>query len=224
MTDADVGEYWRCTAIEPDTRLRVGRGIAPTETQAAVERWTQVKQREAHRHSPPSVLSDGWGGHREALVQVYGQVPAYCGRGRPPTRKQPGDDWHYTQMVKQRDAKGNLIGVEVRVIYGDDTTLARTGERTTCVERTNLTSRHMNGRLVRRTLGYSKRLEMLRAACIWEDVVYNFARPVKTLRQEIDTNGKRWRQQSPAMAAGLTNHIWSLHDLLMCIPVPIRSI
>lgn len=110
------------------------------------------------------------------------------------------------------------------MVYGDDTTLERTGKRTTCVERTNLTSRHMNGRLVRKTLGYSKRLEMLRAACAWEDVIYNFARPVKTLRQEIDTNGNRWRQQSPAMAAGLTDHIWSIRDLLMCVSVPIRSI
>jgi hypothetical protein len=57
--------------------------------------------------------------------------------------------------------------------------------------------------LLRKTLGYSKRLEMLRAASAWEDMVYHFARPVKTLRQEIDTGGKRWRQQSPAMAAGL---------------------
>jgi hypothetical protein len=147
--DDERGEYWRCTAIEPQTRLRVGRGIAQTETQSAIELWTKVKKRAAHHDSPPPVLSDGWGGHREALVQVYGQVPPYQGRGRPPTRKQPGDDWHYTQMVKQRDATGNLIGVDVRVIYGDDTTLERTGQRTTCVERTNLTSRHMNGRLVR---------------------------------------------------------------------------
>ncbi|MEL6151904.1 MAG: transposase, partial [Chloroflexota bacterium] len=99
-----------------------------------------------------------------------------------------------------------------------------TGTRTTCVERTNLTSRHMNGRLVRKTLGYSKRSEMLRAACAWEDMVYNLTRPVKTLRQEIDTNGKRWRKQSPAMVAGLTDHIWSIRDLLMCVPVPTRSI
>ena len=224
VTDDGSGEHWRCTAIEPDTRLRVGRGIAPTETQAAIELWTQVKQRKAHQHSPPPVLSDGWGGHREALVQVYGQVPPYRGRGRRPTRKRPADDWHYTQMVKQRDATGNLMGVEVRVIYGDNTTLERTGTRTTCVERTNLTSRHMNGRLVRKTLGYSKRLEMLCAACAWEDAVYNFARPVKTLRQEIDTSGKRWRQQSPAMVAGMTNHVWSIRDLLMCVPVPTRSI
>ena len=130
--------------------MRVGRGIAQTETDAAIQLWQQVKQRTAHAHRPPPVLSDGWGGHREALVAVYGQVPAYTGRGRPPTRKQPGEGWHYTQMVKQRDDQGKLLGVDIRVIYGDETTLSKTGTRTTCVERTNLTSRLMNGRLVRK--------------------------------------------------------------------------
>ena len=223
IADDAVGEYWRCTAIEPTTRLRVGRGIGQTETDAAIQLWQQVKQRDAHRPRPPPVLSDGWGGHREALVEVYGQVPAYKGRGRPPTRKQPGAGWHYAQMVKQRDATGNLIGIEWRVIYGDDTTLEHTGQRTTCVERTNLTSRHMNGRLVRKTLGYSKRFEMLEAACAWEDVVYNFARSVKTLRREINFEGQRWLQRSPAMAAGLTDHIWSIRELLMLVPIPTNS-
>ena len=74
------------------------------------------------------------------------KLPAYGGLGRRLTRKQPVEGWHDTQMVKQRDAHGNLLGVEVRVIYGDDTTLDRTGTRTTCVERTNLTSCLMNSR------------------------------------------------------------------------------
>jgi hypothetical protein len=141
-----------------------------------------------------------------------------------PSRKHPGSDWHYTQMVKQRDPKGNLIGVQVRVIYGDATTLTRTGERTAHVERTHLTSRHMNGRLVRKTLGFSKRLAMLRAACIWEDCVYNLARSVKTLRREINLPSQRWELRSPAMAAGLTDQIWSIRQLLTAIPVPTNSI
>jgi len=221
----DKGEYWRCTAIEPETRLRVGRGIGQNETQAAIQLWQQVKQREAHADAPPPILSDGWGGHREALVQVYGQVPEYSGRGRPPTQKQALDGWHYTQMVKQRDAKGHLMGVDIRVIYGDETTLARTGTRTVYVERTNLTSRLMNGRLVRKTLGFSKELTMLEASCIWEDVVYNLTRSVKTLRVEVMPQTKRrWIQRSPMMAAGITEHIWSIRQVLMAVPVPTNSI
>ena len=205
--------------------MRVGRGIGQNETQAAIELWQQVKQRDAHADYPPAVLSDGWGGHREALVRVYGEVPEYSGHGRPPTRKQALDGWHYTQMVKQRDAKGNLIGVDIRVIYGDETTLARTGTRTVYVERTNLTSRLMNGRLVRKTLGFSKELTMLEASCVWEDVIYNLTRSVKTLRLEVMPQTKRrWIHRSPAMAAGITDHIWSIRQLLMAVPVPTNSI
>lgn len=153
-------------------------------------------------------------------MEVYRQVPPYTGRGRPPTHKHPGANWHYAQMVNS----GKLIGIDLRVIYGDDTTLERTGTRTTGVERTHLTSRHMNSRLVRKTLGYSKQLAMLEAACVWEGVVYNLARRVKTLRREIDSEGKRWLPVSPAMAAGLTDHIWAIRDLLMLVPLPINSI
>jgi len=220
----EAGEYWRCTAIEPDTRLRVGRGIGQTETEAAIALWQQVKRRDAHCDSPPPLLSDGWGGHREALVHVYGHIPAYKGRGRPPSRKQPGANWHYTQMVKQRDATGKLTGIKVRVIYGDETTLTQTGVRTVRVERTNLTSRHMNGRLVRKTLGFSKRVAMLRAACAWEDVMYNLARPVKTLRLAVNNGHQRWLQRSPAMVAGLANHIWSIRELLLLVPTPTNTI
>lgn len=222
--DDEPGEYWRCTLIESKTRLRVGRGIAQTETTAAITLWQQVKKRKAHRASPPPLLSDGWGGHREALVAVYGKVPEYKGRGRPPTRKQPEKDWHYTQMVKQRDERGKLLGVDIRVIYGDETTLERTGERTVRVERTNLTSRHMNGRLVRKTLGFSKRLVMLRAACAWEDMIYNWGRSVKTLRVEVNDGVQRWQQRSPAMAAGLTDHIWSIEEILSLVPAPTNSL
>jgi len=204
--------------------LRVGRGIDQTETDAAIQLWQQVKQRAAHSSNPPPVLSDGWGGHREALVEVYGQVPPYTGRGRPPTRKQPVEGWHYTQMVKQRDNQGNLLGVDIRVIYGDHSTLNKTGTRTSCVERTNLTSRLMNGRLVRKTLGFSKRLDMLSAACVWEDVVYNLARPVKTLRLEVSPQlDRRWLQRSPAMAAHITDHVWSIRQVLFTIPLPTNS-
>lgn len=191
------------------------------ETQAAIALWQQVRQRDAHQDSPP-LLSDGWGGQREAVVlRPHARLQRAW---TTPARKQPGADWQYTHMVKQRDATGNLIGIDLRVIYGNETPRDRTGERTTCAERTHLTSRHMDGRLVRKTPVYSKRVDMLQAACAWQDVVYNFARPVNTLRCAINIHGKRWLQSSPAMAAGLTDHLWSIRELLMRLPLPTNSI
>lgn len=201
-----------------DTRLRVGRGLAKTETEASVQALSMLKER-SQSDRPPGLVSDGWGGHKEALLEVYGQVPPYTGRGRPPTKKRPQPGWQYLQVVKQRE-NGRVIGTETRVIYGDDQlTPALLGEHTAYVERTNLTTRHMNGRLVRKTLGFSKRRAMLEAACVWEDVVYNFARHVKTLRLEVNDGHRRWLQRSPAMAADITNHIWDIEELLTCVPI-----
>jgi hypothetical protein len=95
------------------------------------------------------------------MVEVWGEVLKYRGRGRPPTKKKSQVDWQYLQMVKQRE-KGRVI--RAKTIYGEDERemLELLGNSTSYVERTNRTSRHMNGRLVRKTLGYSKELKMLR--------------------------------------------------------------
>ena len=203
--------------------MRVGRGFGQNETEAAVALWEQVKQRKAHQNTPPPFLSDGWGGHREALLRVYGHVPTYTGRGRPPTCKRPSDEWHYTQMVKQRDARGHLLGIDIRVIYGNADTLTLTGTRTAYVERTNLTARHMNARLTRNTLAFSKQLTMIRVSSIWEDLVYNLTRAVKTLRIEVNDGQRRWLPQSPAMKAGVVDHLWSIRELLTLVPIPTNS-
>jgi hypothetical protein len=167
------------------------------------------------------LVCDGWGGYDEAMVEVWGKVPEYKGRGRPPTKKQPRAGWQHLQVVKQRE-NGRVMGVKAKTIYGDEReVLELLGGTTTYVERTNLTSRHMNGRLVRKTLGYSKELKMLRASSIWEDALYNLGRALKTLRIESpDPGGRRWIGRSPAMAAGLTDHIWQIEELLSTLPLP----
>ena len=96
------------------------------------------------------------------------------------------------------------------------------GEHTASVERTHLTSRQMNGRLVRKSLSYSKQLRLLRAASSWKDWVYNVTRPVKTLRVECAacSGQRRWRARTPAMAAGLMGHIWTIKELLTMVGIP----
>jgi hypothetical protein len=96
------------------------------------------------------------------------------------------------------------------------------GEHTAYVERTHLTSRQMNGRLVRKGLSYSKQLKLLQAACSWEDWVYNLTRPVKTLRVECAAGSgqRRWQARTPALAAGLTDHLWTVKELLMTVVLP----
>jgi hypothetical protein len=44
------------------------------------------------------MATDGKGGYRDALLETWGQVPEYGGHGRPATRKQAQEDWHYLQL------------------------------------------------------------------------------------------------------------------------------
>ncbi len=59
--------------IEIDTRLRLARGIAKTETKASITVFETLKRR-GHPEAPPAVVSDGWGGIKQAMIAVYGQV------------------------------------------------------------------------------------------------------------------------------------------------------
>ncbi len=111
--------------------------------------------------------------------------------------------------------------MHITVVYGDpDEVLELMGGHTAYVERTNLTSRQMNGRLVRKSLSYSKQREALEAACAWEDWVYNLTRTVETLALPVWDGNRRWKRQTPAMAAGLTDHIWTIKELLMTVVPP----
>jgi hypothetical protein len=204
-----------------DTRLRVGRAIAKTEEEGAITLMEQIKSH-APEEGPPAIATDGKGAYREAMLKVWGKVPDYNGRGRPPSSLKPEEDWYYLQVMKER-CGSKLVSIKAKPIYGDHDKLKQLlGEHTAYVERTNLTSRQMNGRLVRKTLSFSKELRMLFAASALEDALYNFTRPVRTLHVELEepTRQARWQQRTPAMAAGLTDHIWTVKELLHLVLVP----
>jgi hypothetical protein len=199
----------------------VARAIGKTEEIIAPQLMEQVKMH-APDEGPPAVSSDGKGAYPKAMVETWGKVPEYGGRGAPPTLPKPGKDWQCLQVIKKRKG-GKLESVRIKIVYGDSEEVkAKLGCHTAYVERTNLTSRTMNGRLVRKTLSFSKELRFLKAASALEDVLYNFTRPVKTLHVELanPTKHARWQQRTPAMAAELTDHIWTVRELLTKILVP----
>lgn len=167
--------------IDMDSRLGVARGIAKTETKACIEVFQTLKRR-GQPDAPPPTVSDSWGGIDDAMVEVYGVVPEYEGIGRPPTIKRPQSGCQYLQAVKQRE-NGRVVGVKLRVIYGDEEEAVKLlGRSTAYLERTQLTTRLFNGRLTRKTLAFSKLPEMYGASAVWEDLLYNLARRLKTLR------------------------------------------
>jgi hypothetical protein len=182
----ETGEFMRSTMLDMDSRMRVATAVEKDETQASRSVF-EILQRRGHPDAPPPTISDGWGGIDEAMLAVYGLTPEYSGRGRPPTRKKPGKDWLYLQMVKQHDEHGHFTGTKLKAIFGCLQELVQLlGGSTAYIERSNLTSRMFNGRQTRKTLAFSKELGNHRAAALWEDAYYNLVKYHKSLRLPAD--------------------------------------
>jgi hypothetical protein len=220
----ESGQFWCSTYLDRDTRLRVARGIAKNETLASSKVFEALKSR-GHPEGPPPTISDGWGGIDEAMIAVYGLIPEYGGRGRPPTRKKPGTDWLYLQMVKQHDEHGHFLGTKLRAIYGSKTEVVDLlGESTAYIERSNLTSRTFNVRQTRKTWAFSKEVFFHETAALLEDCYYNLVHPHKSLRLSLaDALPQKCLPRTPAMASNLTDHIWSVKELFSVVPIPINT-
>ena len=123
-------------------------------------------------------------------------------------------------MHKTRE-KSRVVAVEQRVIFGTvaavsaalAASLVSAAVNTVFVERHNGTDRNRNARKVRKTYCFSKDWEVHEAMTCFTLYSSNFCSPVRTLREEIAP--KRYRQRTPAMAAGLTDHVWSLEEWLL---------
>ena len=110
--------------------------------------------------------------------------------------------------------------VEERVIFGDPdevrALLAASAVsrkiNTAFIERNNGTDRNRNARKARRTYCFSKHWDVHEAVTYFTMYSYNFCWPVRTLRVR-DTQGN-WQHRTPALAAGLTDHVWSLAEWL----------
>jgi hypothetical protein len=172
--------------------------------------------------------------YREAILKAFGQwmQPERQGqRGRrPKPRLVPPPDLLYAQVVKHR-RKGRVVKVTTEVVFGTPEALGAYLKRspasrrvnTAFVERQNNTMRQHNRRFTRKTLGFSKKrywMERQLHLCVG---YYHFCLPHSGLREEIDPplptkgNGspKKWQEVTPMMAAGVTDHVWTLQELLM---------
>jgi hypothetical protein len=120
--------------------------------------------------------------------------------------------------VRKRREGGRVVEVVRTLVFGRfallqlllDRSMVSTTINTSFVERHNGTDRHQNSRKRRKTYGFSKEIAMHHAASYFVGYSYNFCWCVRTLRVR-DGDG-RWRPRTPAMAAGLTDHVWSLED------------
>jgi hypothetical protein len=93
---------------------------------------------------------------------------------------------------------------------------------TSFVERENLTLRQHNRRLTRKTNGFSKELSWLEKQLWLSLAYYHLVLPHDSLRQPLDVpeptrgsgSARQWRPMTPAMAAGMTEHVSTTTELL----------
>jgi IS1 family transposase len=206
------GDQWDHIAFDPDSRLVLSVVVGKRTTGSAVLLLEDVRERLGGR-VPELVTSDEYAAYREALLAVFGQevVPPRTGkRGRPagPRLVPPQGLCHAT--VRKTRAKGRVVAVESRVVLGE--LPAGAGVSTSYLERHNATDRHRNARKGRKTYRFSKDWAIHAAVTAFTMYSYNFCWPVRTLRERGHED--RWRQRTPGMVAGLTDHVWSLEEWL----------
>lgn len=176
----------------------------------------------------PLFASDGLDQYGVALFDrwhVEVPYPPTGKRGRPRNpAKHPDPDLCYVQVVKKREGR-KLVAVSRRVVYGDPESVKRADICTSLIERLNLTLREDNSALARKTLAFAKDEDQLRAHLALYVAYYHFVRPHRSLReklpQPVPVRGKTcriWQPRTPAMSATLTDHLWSLRELLTHSP------
>jgi hypothetical protein len=169
------------------------------------------------------MTSDDYPAYETAILHAYGETitPPRTGRpGRPKAPYQaPPSGLIYATVTKRRE-KGRVAEVGTRVVFGTIAAvllalgLSKVSRaiNTAFVERENGTDRHRNARKARKTYRFSKDWRFHEAVTYLTLYASNFCWPVRTLADPDDQG--RIRKRSPAMAAGLTDHVWSMAEWL----------
>ena len=123
----------------------------------------------------------------------------------------------YATVHKTRE-RGRIVKVETKVVFGSKeriekklTELPGNKINTSYVERSNLNWRLWDAHLTRKTVMFAKSFRWLKAKFAICVGFYNFIRPHETLSRGVD---RIFRPNTPAMAAKLTDHPWSIKELL----------
>jgi IS1 family transposase len=207
-------------AIDTESRLVLAVVPGARDVESVEELIGEVKDRTGGEVLG-LVTSDEYPAYETALLDAYGEEVETTATGRP-TRKMvpekvPPAGMNYATVEKRRE-KGRVVEIVTRVVFGTmaaiEAVLAESKAsrriNTSFVERQNATDRHHNGRKVRKTYTFSKDWTAHEAMTYFTLYSYNFRWPVRTLREPIGEG--RWRPRTPAMAAGLADHLWTMHE------------
>ena len=220
--DDRKGDCWDYVALDPEHRLVVSAVPGERTAENAQAVVNDFKRRTGGRVMN-LMTSDGFPAYETAILEAYGETvtpPRTGKRGRPKAPyKVPPKGLNYAVVEKTR-AKGRVVSTVTRVIFGTMAAvtaalgMSRVSRaiNTSFVERQNATDRHRNARKTRKTYRFSKDWRYHEAVTYLTLYSYNFCWPVRTLRVRGESD--QWVERSPAMAAGLTDHVWSMSEWL----------
>ncbi len=223
--------HWVWVAIDPVTKLVLAIDVGDRTLAMAQGVVHQVVQVLASG-CVPLFLTDGFKEYTTALLTHYGQWVQPARRqatgAAPKPRWMPLPGLLYAQVIKTVRRR-RLVRVSHRVLFGTlaaiEQVLAAHGWHinTAFVERINLTIRQHVAAVGRRVSTLCKGEDGVRQQLALYHTYYNFCLPHASVRQPLPqplpTNGsgsaKWWRPQTPAMAASLTDHVWTLREVLL---------
>ena len=183
-----AGDVWTWTAIDADTKLVPCWFVGPRDASAAFRFMEDLSSRMAHRIQ---LTTDGLNFYLPAVGEAFGTDVDYA-----MLVKVYGAD---PERTDARYSPPQCTGIRKAVISGEPD-----GDQisTSFIERQNLTMRMGNRRFTRLTNAFSKKVENHAHAVALTMMHYNFCRVHKTLRV------------TPAMEAGLTDHVWSFSEVV----------
>jgi IS1 family transposase len=222
---------WVWTAIDPVSKLLLAIEVGPRTVAMAQHVVHRVGQRLA-AGCLPVWLSDGFKGYLPAMVGHFG-CWAHPERRHdkgpwPKPRWMPRPGLLYAQVVKQYRRR-RLVGVQHRVVFGTlgaiEHVLSGCGWKinTAFVERLHLDIRQRVAAVGRRVNTLCQGEDGLQHQLVVFHAYHNFVLPHTSLRQPLRVSeatkgsgsAKIWRPCTPAMAAGLTDHVWTLQEVLL---------
>lgn len=211
------GVVWIAMALAVASRLWLGAVVRVQRDGALAEALAQLVRRCCVAGERLVWSVDGWAPYATAVRQVFRDPERTGRRGRPPLRRWP--DLALAQVIKHTTERRRLVGITRRVVFGAaEQVQACFGEgviNTAWIERLNATFRARLCALVRRGRALARQTTTLHGATYLTGTIYNFCTPHGTLSFHAH------RPTTPAMAAGLTGHCWSLEELLRYrIPPP----
>lgn len=198
---------WMALALCVPTRLWLG-GVVSLHRDKHLARALAHQVQACAARGPLLLLSDGWTAYVDAWKKAF-RTPARTGKpGRPRLLAWP--QVVIGQVVKQYQ-KGRVTGIEPHLRQGTLPQLWALWAvvptfSTAYIERLNATFRQRLSCLCRRSRALARLPETVEAGMYLVGCVYNFCTPHQSLAQE--------QERTPAMAAGLSEYVWSVEELL----------